>query len=139
MRAIYSRSLMPGSFVICALTWSKWSHCGVVTPDGTVIEAAAFHGVREISASEFLAGKTSTLIREIPVPDDAAAIAFARTQVGKPYDYLGVAGIGLHRDWQQDDRWFCSELVEAAAAAGGRPRFINDARRVTPQESWMVA
>jgi uncharacterized protein YycO len=140
MKAIYCRRHNPGSLLLRFFTWSSWSHCGIVTPDGTVIEAAAFHGVIERPLSEFMAGVSKSADRDIPLPDDAAAIRFARAQVGKPYDWSGAIGLALRRDtWQADDAWFCSELVEAAAAAGGRQRFINQASRVTPQHSWMVA
>lgn len=125
MRAIYLRRRNLGSLILRTGMWSSWSHCGIVLPGGMVIEAAAFHGVRMRPLAEVLA--------------DASAHAFAMAQVGKPYDWLGAIGLAVHRDWERDDAWFCSELVEAAAAAGGRRRFVNQPRRVTPQHSWMVA
>jgi uncharacterized protein YycO len=141
MRAVYVRRSNIGSVLLRFFTWSSWSHCGVVTPEGTVIEAAAFHGVVERPASEFMAdGVAQFAFKEIPVADDAAAIAWARAQIGKPYDWNGVIGLALRRDsWQDEDAWFCSELVEGACAAGGRRRFVEQVERVTPQSSWMVA
>lgn len=138
MQAIYCRRRNVGSWLLRVFTWSSWSHCGVLTRDGTVIEAAAFHGVIERPLSEFLADKSAYSGKDIALPDDVAAIAFARSQLGKPYDWAGVIGIGLHRDWEDDSAWFCDELVEAACVAGGRRRFVHDAWRVTPQQSWMV-
>lgn len=139
MQAIFCRRHTPGSVLLRTFLWSSWSHCGIVTPDMTVIEAAAFRGVVERPLKEFLADVSRYSVRSIAVPHEAAAIAWARSQVGKPYDWAGVIGLGLRREWDESDAWFCSELVEAAAAAGGRRRFVHQVRRVTPQLSWMVA
>jgi uncharacterized protein YycO len=141
MQAIYVRRSNIGSVLLRFFTWSSWSHCGIVTLERTIIEAAAFHGVVERPYADFFAdGVTDYAIKSIPLPDDAAAIAWARAQIGKPYDWNGVIGLALRRDsWQDDDAWFCSELVEGACAAGGRRRFVEQVERVTPQSSWAVA
>lgn len=34
-----------------------------------------------------------------------------RLSLGKPYDYTGILGLGINRDWQENDMWFCSEDV----------------------------
>jgi uncharacterized protein YycO len=139
MRAIYVRRSNPGSWLLRTALWSSWSHCAIVTPQDTVIEAAAFHGVQEVTLASFVAGVSDHSLKDIALPDDAAAIQWAREQIGKPYDWWGAIGLALHREWNEDDSWFCSELVEGAAAAGGRQRFVQQAKRVTPQHSWMVA
>jgi uncharacterized protein YycO len=139
MQAIYVRRSNPGSWLLRTALWSSWSHCAIVTPQDTVIEAAAFRGVVEHPLAGFLAGVSARSFKDIPVPDDAAAIAWARAQIGRPYDWWGAIGLAFHREWNRPDTWFCSELVEAAAAAGGRTRLVAQARRVTPQHSWMVA
>jgi uncharacterized protein YycO len=139
MNAIYCRRHTLGSLALRTALWSSWSHCGIVTPQRTVIEAAAWHGVIERPLDLFLAGTSQAAVRGIALPDDAAAIAFARAQVGKPYDWAGAIGLALRREWDDAAAWFCSELIEGAAAAGGRKRFVHNAWRVTPQHSWMVA
>jgi uncharacterized protein YycO len=139
MNAIFCRRANLGSLALRTALWSAWSHCGIVTPDLTVIEASAWHGVIERSYRAFIAGVSHYSVKRIAVPDEVRAIAWARAQVGKPYDWTGVLGLALRREWDDAAAWFCSELVEAAAAAGGRTRFVFNARRVTPQHSWMVA
>jgi len=139
MELIFSRRRNLGSLALRTLMWSSWSHCGVITPENTVIEARMFAGVIERPLIDLLEETSKHSFKTITVPDDAAAIAFARAQVGKPYDWAGVVGLALRRDgWEAPDAWFCSELVEACAVAGGRRRFDQQARRVTPQHSWMV-
>jgi uncharacterized protein YycO len=140
LKVVFCRRAHPGSWLLRMGMRSSWSHCGIVTPDATVLEAAAFHGVRETPLAQFMPAWAAWQLRDVEVPDVAAAVAFARTQLGKPYDWPGAFGVAFgERRWQDPDSWFCSELVEAAAAAGGRQRFVNDAWRVTPQHSWMVA
>ncbi len=139
MQAVYCHSPNIWSLVLRTALWSKWSHCGIVMPDKSIIHADSYSGgVVQTSWSTFTIRHTYWEFKDIPLPDDEAAYTFARAQLGKPYDWWGVIGIALHRKWQDDTDWFCSELVEAAAAAGGRQRFINDTWRVNPQHSWMV-
>jgi len=82
--------------------------------DETCIEAS-FKGVREIPLTARLATGQWTVV---PVPctheNAVTALRFARSQIGRKYDWLGVlwawwfgkpAGDGMQ------DRWFCSELA----------------------------
>lgn len=117
--------------------WSQWSHVAVVFGED-VIDATFKHGVARRSLSALLATCSHYEFREEACPNMQAAYDFARSQIGKPYDILGVLGIGLHRSWQDDDHWFCSEFKEAIQAAGGNPRFGEFVGRVTPQHCWMV-
>lgn len=58
---------------------------------------------------------------------------YALNELGKPYDWKGVLNFITHkRNWQEDDRWFCSELVAYAFKRAGRPIINNDSYRVTP-------
>lgn len=49
----------------------------------------------------------------------AAALAFARAQVGKGYDYAGLLCFSFAPRWQDHRRWFCSELTTAALVHAG--------------------
>ena len=103
-----------------------------------VVEAVAKKGVVVTPYSEVIARSTHTFTRSHKVADVRKALDFLTDQIGKPYDFWGAFGLGLHRDWQKDDSWWCSELVEAMFVVGGSRRFIADLHRVTPQHSWMV-
>lgn len=78
MEAIFCRRHRLGSVLLRTFLWSSWSHCGIVTPDQTVIEARAWHGVTERPLAAFLAAATRSSKKQIALPDDAAAIAWAR-------------------------------------------------------------
>jgi len=126
------------SWIIRAGSWSQWSHVAIIDGEN-VIEAIALHGVVRTPLATRKAQDTSWEVATLPCRDPAAVIAAAATQIGKPYDYTGVLGLGLHRDWQQTDRWFCSELVAWSFEQGGSPLFRPAAcRRVTPQDLWML-
>lgn len=147
VRLLFCRTLSPKepmSYISTPLlrlgAWSPWSHVALVMEGGeSVIDATFAHGgVQQRRIADVLAASSVHEFRDIECPDPAAAYAFARSQLGKPYDWRGTLGLALHRDWQQDDAWWCSELVEACIAAGGRPRFVRYARRLTQQHSYMV-
>lgn len=138
VRLLFSTTNLPFSWLIRTATWSDWSHVALV--DGnTVIEAAAGHGVRELSLKDAIARCSAYEVVDLPASNPSAIIAAARSQLGKPYDWTAIFALGLRRDWQEDDAWFCSELVAWAAAAAGEDWFRCSAlRRVVPQHLWML-
>lgn len=136
---LFSTSRHPMSAVIRACTWSSWSHVALIDGD-EVIEATAPAGVRRFPVVQAIDHAKRGKIVDLPCRDPGAVIAAAASQLGKPYDYTAVLGLGLHRDWQEDDAWFCSELVAWAFAQAGEPLFRAEVlRRVTPQHLWMLA
>lgn len=132
VQVIFTRSHAIGSLLLRTALWSPWSHCAIV--DGEeVIEAAAFGGVRARPLTDMLADATKMAFVTLP-GDPQAVIAAARSQIGKPYDWPGVLGFGFRRRWQDDDAWFCSELVAWAFVEAGTPLFRTEAWRITPQD-----
>ena len=136
---LFSTSHHPMSTVIRACAWSSWSHVALIDGD-EVIEATAPAGVRRFPVVQAIDHAKRGQIVELPCRDPQAVIAAAASQIGKPYDYTAVLGLGLRRDWQEDDAWFCSELVAWSFAQAGESLFRADVlRRVTPQHLWMLA
>ena len=137
MRVLLCTTDKIGSRIIRAVTWSKWSHAAII--DGDEVIEAVWPRVRVSKLTDVTTNYSRWIIIEIPVKDDAATISAARSQVGKPYDLLGVIGLGLRRNWQDEDSWWCSELVSWAAKQGGtnlfRPGVLS---RITPEHLWML-
>ena len=135
---LFTTSHHPMSAVIRACTWSSWSHVALI--DGMdVVEAMAPNGVRRFPVLEAINHSKNAAVVDLPCRDPQAVIAAAASQIGKPYDYTAVLGLGLKRDWQQDDSWFCSELVAWAFEQAGEPLFRAEIlRRVTPEHLWML-
>lgn len=140
LTAFFSRRTSIPSFIARFFTGgARWSHCGIYDPErNTVIEALMFRGVVETPFAEWLMRYPSLERVEIACPNPDVALNFARAQLGKGYDYLAIIGVPWRTAWDNPARWYCSELLEAALAEGGRRRWRLEKRGISPMESWMV-
>lgn len=138
VKVIFSRSPNIGSLFLRTFMWSAWSHSAVIDGD-EVIEATMTKGVTVRTLSDFKNHASKWEIIEIPTEDPAAVIKAMRSQVGKRYDYFGVLGIyvGFHRRWQEDDCWFCSEIIAWAFSEAGTPLFRTDTWRILPRDIYI--
>ena len=112
-----------------AIRWqtrSQYSHASLVyadrsgNPSNLSIESREFRGVRRhiITPEEWKA------VDLFDVPSMSAAMwhdafTFAHRQLGKGYDWRGVARFVTRIPATENDRWFCSELVCAALRYAG--------------------
>jgi len=134
IRIVFLRHASISAALLRAVTWSAWSHVALANDEDDVIESTALGGgVRGTTMALLLRNASSYEIGTVDC-DGAAAWAFALRQIGKPYDWTAVLGIGLHRDWQDDDKWFCSELAAASVAAAGIDLVRKTKNRITPQD-----
>lgn len=108
-------------------TWSWASHMDMVLPDGNLIGATARHGVAAIPPRKFTRVERYTY--EI---DFDAYLRVLVTQIGKPYDWGGVIGLALRRNWNKEDAWQCSELHAWASAECGKPLVRGEFWRIVP-------
>jgi len=139
MKLLFTRRRHIGSWFIRFVTWSEYSHVDIVLHDQFLIGAIAPDGVVLHNMDDRLAMASKALVMELPVQSLDDAKNFALSQIGKRYDWLGVIGIGLHRNWQEDDKWSCAELAAMALNAGGqRPFDSKFHNRITPQDLLML-
>lgn len=138
MKVIFGRRPAVGSWVIRFATWSDWSHCGVISASGDVIHSTWPSGVHRTPLHEWLRKYPANEVLDVPLKDEKAAMSWLELQIGKPYDLSGLIAFGTHRDWQEEDKWFCSELVGAAFVAGGLVFRVPSAR-LTPGGLYLVA
>jgi hypothetical protein len=139
LRVIYVRSNSIGGWLIrLGSWWDQWSHCGIVTPENTVINARAFHGVVEEPMDEFLARYKAHAIVEIAAPEPSRGIEWARKQLGCGYDYGAILGFIFREPFDDEVRWQCVELTECALIFAGRNRFRRPSERITVAQSYMV-
>ena len=117
------------SRVISGFTWSWASHVDFVLPDGKLLGALANHGGVKIHDQL----ETSRIERFIVDAPDTV-LEFAKTQVGKPYDWAGIFGLTFRRNWEEDDKWFCSELVAWSFKQAGYPLLSENSFRITPRD-----
>lgn len=140
LKIIYTRRASLSSALIrLGSWWAPWSHCGIVDGDD-VIECLASKGGVVVTDIEEVYRRSSAVAEiavECPRPD--LALAWARSTVGAPYDWSGVIAIPFReRNWQDGDRWYCSEHVEQALVMGGRERFRRGLHGITPNQSFFV-
>lgn len=128
---IFARSNKLFCWLIRLGTLSSWSHCGVIDGDH-VIDTTFASGVRRIPIKEWKIHYTRYEIVNFPVKNKQDSVAFARNQIGKKYDYLGIVSFIAHRNLEDRDKYFCSELVAAAIGIKYKPW------RLSPQFLRMV-
>lgn len=135
---LFSNRKNIGSYAIRGMTWGIWSHVAVIDGD-KVIEAIAFHGVREISLKEALDNADHFEIVNLPCKDPLKVISLIRSQIGRPYDYMALLGFLARRDWGHSGAWFCSELIAWAFQQAGEPLFREGIMyRVAPEDIWRI-
>lgn len=139
VQLLFTKKMNVGSWVIRAGTMSPWSHVGVLYGDW-LIEATAKYGVRAVKHTQVTREADAYAIGEIPSKATQSQVFHAcMTQCGKPYDFGAVLGMPFWRDWQEDDKWFCSELVEWGFAVNHANNFPESKlHRVTPRDLWML-
>lgn len=132
MKILLSRSNKIGSLLIRLVTWSRFSHVGILTDDRKhVIEALMFKGVVKTPLKEFI--ERNDTVDEYEIQGSAKD---AEWYVGFGYDHLALIGMLFrNRNWHDPTKWFCSELV-AFISKMFNARFMS---RVTPQHILMVA
>lgn len=136
---ILSRNDKVGSKIIRARTWSRWSHVAMLLDDEVVLESVAAHGVRLRALKALKQDSTDWVIFAIPCPQANLVRNFAKGQLGKPYDILWALGLGINRDWQDDDKWGCSEIFAWPFQQAGYPIFrAEEVHAITPQDIWRI-
>jgi len=96
-------------------TWSQYSHAAWINDQSGQCIQAWRAGV--VSSRSFSEGhKPGTAVDFFSVrgegSDESSAIeSVLNLELGKSYDVAGILGFVIRRDRQNQDRWFCSELV----------------------------
>lgn len=123
------------------IMWSRWSHAAIYDSKMGVVYDTTFWqgGVRKTPSAQFFSKYTSREVRTMGYHDVRSARAWLDQQIGKPYDWTALLSWIVRRDWQQDDAWFCSELVEACRNKFAVRRVFRErASRITPRHQDMV-
>ena len=108
------------SWVISKKTWSDITHTSAFVNDEVVIEAWGGGVTKRTWREGHTPGTRIRIMRvECTREQEEKFYAFLESQIGKKYDFAGILGFGLSANLQYKDRWFCSELVFAAAQYAG--------------------
>lgn len=106
---------------------SVYSHASMILPGGVFIESREGVGVhcRFLADGDPVPAAKGETVDQFVIPTTPQQAqqmeAFAKAQVGKKYDYTMVARFVSRRgaSRRHSDKWFCSELVYAAAQKAG--------------------
>jgi uncharacterized protein YycO len=143
VKLILCRNNSVGSWLLRSLMWGRWSHSALWDRDRHVVVDTTLWqgGVRVHDEADFFDHYPTHEVRDLGIPPEnyAAARAWIEAQVGKPYDWTALVSFVVHRNWQDDDSWFCSEFLENIRNLFGLRVFRADASRITPQHQAMIS
>lgn len=99
------------------------SHISIVDNDDWIIEAREGHGVvrnRTLTEARKNA-RVDVMVAMVTQEQRDVALEWAKTQLGKSYDYLSVLRFVSRRQSasKENGKWFCSELAFATAQKAG--------------------
>jgi permuted papain-like amidase YaeF/Yiix C92 family enzyme len=116
--------------MVSVATNTPWSHAAVLDKDHDQVVEAEGKGVHTTPLAEFVAkSHRLMLVRSnwATGKSSAEAVRNARKWVGRPYDFLGLAGLDI------PDQYYCSELA-VAVYRGAIPSGTYVPRPVTPAQ-----
>jgi hypothetical protein len=129
-----------GSLAIRTFSWSQWSHISTLISDTEAIEALPFKGVIKSSVESIIKDSNKHLFIYINIRNKDIFYNSLISQIGKQYDYSALLGFGLHRDWQDQDKWFCSELPAWSTIQCKEPIFRSDSLyRILPEDWYKIS
>jgi uncharacterized protein YycO len=138
MKRLYYRLIKdPGlmSDFICAYTWGQWSHTEFVIKEGYL--GARLSGGVAIRPFDYVT-PVDQVFKYVNLTQDNydTAMTFIKEQIGLPYNWLAILGIGLRLDLKNDTRsWFCSEYVQAGFNIAQTPLLdTKKVYRITPRD-----
>jgi uncharacterized protein YycO len=116
-------------------TFSQFSHVAIMV-NHHVYEATFEHGVTRSTFAQF--DKRYPDHESVIVDDQNKDIAetWLNRQVGKPYDFSALAALPFRKNWQNDEKWFCSELVACALMKAGVLKTTIKTSRITQRDLW---
>jgi hypothetical protein len=120
----------PLSAAIRLATRCPYSHAGFFDTDTRQTFSAMLRGGVDWRKP------TYTSLYLFGAPKMQEAFEWALTQRGKKYDWTAITGFAFNRDWREEDRWFCSELVCASFEKVGAPLLNPDMQvyRIAPRD-----
>ncbi|MEQ6292202.1 phage tail sheath subtilisin-like domain-containing protein [Vogesella sp. GCM10023246] len=92
LHLLFTTTNLPLSLLIRARAGGPFSHVALVDGD-QLIEATAGHGVRTAPLTTAITRASRAALMRIPSHNADQVLAAARSQIGKRYDWSGIAGI----------------------------------------------
>ena len=141
MKLLLARSNNIACKLLRLVMGSRWSHSAILDEVLDVVyDSGAFQGgVKVHDFRKWARMYPQFEVRPLMLFEETQARVWITEQFGKKYDWSAIFGIFFRRNWQEEDRWFCSELVEVMRNKFGEPKFRSTAGRITPYHQDIVA
>lgn len=134
----------------------KYSHVATLLPGGKEVLDARSDVIKGIAAgvqirpASYLGAPYVVDLYEIPCTEAQLDAAYSRlrTQLGKPYDKIGIINFGTgmitgdfeDRNWRNESAWFCDELcVWDWEMEGICPQLQITPNRIAPGSASLIA
>lgn len=135
-KVIFGRGQSTISKIILFVTRSKWSHVAYIDQvSGYLIEAAGGIGVIVSTYEDFCKKYPDTKIAEIPTYNANIFRSRMIDTIGSDYDFNAILGILLRRDWDEADKWTCSEAIAHASQIFRKEKLF----RITQEHIFMIS
>lgn len=134
-----------GSGMIKWFGHGSYSHVDCVLPDGTLLG----------SRSDVMSGAPAGVqirpagyvnkddVRRITLPatdaQESTFYSFMRSQIGKPYNKLGIFAFAVNAEWSTVGAWFCSQVVTRALQECGWLRELTEPpNKIDPDDLLLI-
>lgn len=125
-----TRSARPGG---------KWGHTAFWDEQRKVFnEALMFKGVVETPQDKWFDRYSSFDLVAVPCPAPHKGVEFARGTLGCGYDYSGAWSVLYRGDWQNSNRWYCSERETMLLQNAEQRLFAAPGSGIHPHDLWRV-
>lgn len=133
IRLRFSNTRTLSSHLVAFFTDSWCSHVEFEVTPNVYIGSELAEGVFTYPTPELI---DEYEVYEVEVTNEQykQAMVVLLNQVGKKYDWWALVGNLFRRNWQETNKWFCSELVAYVFEQIGYPLVRDKLNRVTPAD-----
>ena len=96
-------------WLVCLVTCSRYSHAGIVWPDGSLFSSDPHQG--GVGLTKYNLSDGTWDLYTIPGDWTDGVQCWCRSKIGSKYDWIGALLCPWHVWFISSAEWFCSELV----------------------------
>lgn len=140
MKQIQLRFIRTNSFIgkiIRWITWSEWNHVDLVINDEEAFGASGKIGrVDTYPRDPESHDKIAIVTIKVPKGKYEKFMTEILSKGGTLYDYKGIKAFLIKFNIQEDDKWFCSELLIHAFYVAEIIYFTDPSHKWSPDHMW---
>lgn len=124
--------------IVRLFTWSKYSHCELLFPDGRLFSSDGWESKGVRFTTKYRPDNWDILYIGTDTKTIDNLVMWCNTFVGKKYDWLGVLRFVFPFLKESKDKWFCSEICTKALQ---EIKFLDQdikAYKITPKKLYRL-